>query len=315
MIVSDVQKWIEQSGYSKQLGVGVEEISAETATLVIPFREGNSNPGGALHGGVYASLSVITAQAIARTALGNEVGPFHTAGFQINYLAAAINESVSASARLLRRGKELCFIEVTVSSESGRDVSHATLMIRGRQGAQTLPGPLGRMAIEGDDPGKMGPAITGMVPFIHERGIVIGATLGRVLFFDKRLSKNDTIACASCHLQKKAFADPRRFSLGFNGGKTGRNSMSLGNGRFTIINGSSPGFFWDERAATLEDQALMPIQDKIEMGMNLKDLEQKLQRLPYYPPLFAGRVSLKRKVTSDADCQSGCAVYAVDGCV
>lgn len=171
--MSDIQHWIEQSGYSKQLGVTVQIISEDSATLSLPFREGNSNPGGALHGGVYASMSIIAAHAVARTALGSDVGPFHTTGFQINYLAAAINESVSAHARLLRRGKELCFIEVTVSSESGRDVSHATLMIRGRQGAQALPGPVGCLAVEGNDPGKMGPAITGMVPFIHERGIII----------------------------------------------------------------------------------------------------------------------------------------------
>ncbi len=125
-----------------------------------------------------------------------------------------------------------------------------------------------------------------------------GATLGRVLFYDKQLSKNNTIACASCHDQELAFADPRRFSVGFKGGRTGRNAMSLGNGRFTNVNGSRPGFFWDERAATLEDQALMPIQDKIEMGMKLTDLEQKLQRVPYYPPLFAAAFR-SQDVTSD----------------
>lgn len=171
--MSDVEQWIEQSGYSKQLGVGIEALNEEAATLVLPFREGNSNPGGALHGGVYASMSVIGAQAVARTALGVEVGPFHTPGFQINYLAAAINEGVSAQARLLRRGKELCFVEVTVSSESGRDVSHATLMVRGRQGAEESGGPRLRLSAEGSDPGKMGPTITEVVPFIHERGISI----------------------------------------------------------------------------------------------------------------------------------------------
>ncbi len=170
--MSEVQQWIEQSGYSKQLGIEVQALSDETATLALPFREGNSNPGGALHGGVYASMSVISAQAVARTALGAEVGPFHTAGFQINYLAAAINEAVYANARLLRRGKELCFVEVTVSSES-REVAHATLMIRGRQGSEEVPGPAASLVAEGSDPGKMGPAITDMVPFIHERGISI----------------------------------------------------------------------------------------------------------------------------------------------
>ena len=171
--MSDVQRWIEQSGYSKQLGIEIQALSDEEASLALPFREGNSNPGGALHGGVYASMSIIAAQAVARTALGSEVGPFHTPGFQINYLAAAISEAVSARARLLRRGKELCFVEVTVTSESGRDVSHATLMVRGRQGAEEAHGPIGKLTAQGSDPGKMGPAITEMVPFIHERGISI----------------------------------------------------------------------------------------------------------------------------------------------
>ena len=112
-----------------------------------------------------------------------------------------------------------------------------------------------------------------------------GATLGRVLFYDRRLSKNNTIACASCHLQEKSFSDPRQFSLGFAGGHTQRNAMSLANLRYTIFNGNRPGFFWDERAPTLEAQVLMPIQDRIEMGMGLPELERKLQKLHYYPPL------------------------------
>ncbi|MEO8498020.1 MAG: cytochrome c peroxidase [Planctomycetota bacterium] len=113
-----------------------------------------------------------------------------------------------------------------------------------------------------------------------------GAALGRVLFYDRRLSKTDTIACASCHRQDKAFADPRQFSRGFEYGYTNRNAMSLANLRYTVLRGRQPGFFWDERAATLEAQVLMPIQDKVEMGMELAELEIKLQHLSYYPPLF-----------------------------
>ena len=63
--------------------------------------------------------------------------------------------------------------------------------------------------------------------------------------------------------------------------------MALANLRYTNLKGSQPGFFWDERAVSLEAQALMPIQDKVEMGMELTDLERKLGRLPYYPPLFS----------------------------
>lgn len=109
-----------------------------------------------------------------------------------------------------------------------------------------------------------------------------GATLGRVLFYDKNMSANNTISCASCHNQADGFADPAAFSLGFEGGLTGRNSMGLANARFY-----EPGsFFWDQRAATLEDQVLMPIQDHVEMGMTLEDLVAKLELVDYYGELF-----------------------------
>ncbi|MBC8353733.1 MAG: cytochrome-c peroxidase [Planctomycetes bacterium] len=125
-----------------------------------------------------------------------------------------------------------------------------------------------------------------------------GAALGRVLLYDRQLSKNNTIACASCHLQEKAFADPLQFSRGFENGYTKRNAMSLVNLRYTILRGTEPGFFWDERAPTLEAQVLMPIQDKVEMGMELEDLENKLNKLPYYPPLFEAAFG-SSKVTRD----------------
>ncbi|TXC76986.1 cytochrome-c peroxidase [Luteibaculum oceani] len=109
-----------------------------------------------------------------------------------------------------------------------------------------------------------------------------GATLGRVLFYDKKLSKNNRISCASCHIQAHGFSDTARFSTGFEGGKTTRHSMSLINARYY----ASGRFFWDERAATLEEQVLMPIQDKVEMGMPLDSLELKLAKTSYYPWLF-----------------------------
>lgn len=113
-----------------------------------------------------------------------------------------------------------------------------------------------------------------------------GAALGRVLFYDRQLSRNQTIACASCHKREAGFSDPKQFSVGFAGGHTKRNSMNIANLRYTNLKGRVPGFFWDERAATLEDQVLMPIQDAVEMGMKLGELEEKLRTLPYYPPLF-----------------------------
>lgn len=110
----------------------------------------------------------------------------------------------------------------------------------------------------------------------------LGATLGRVLFYDVNLSDNNTISCASCHQQAAAFGDPAQFSVGFQGALTGRNSPHLSNARYY----ESGEFFWDLRAATLEDQVLGPIQSPIEMGMDLSTLETKLATISYYPALF-----------------------------
>ena len=110
-----------------------------------------------------------------------------------------------------------------------------------------------------------------------------GATLGRVLFYDKRLSTNGTVSCSSCHQPQHGFSDPRQFSLGFNGGLTGRNSMGLNNARYY----ARGRFFWDERSATLEDQVLQPIQNSVEMGMTLPALVTRLSVEPFYTNLFA----------------------------
>ncbi len=110
-----------------------------------------------------------------------------------------------------------------------------------------------------------------------------GAMLGRALFYDRRLSTNQTIACASCHQQAHGFSDPRQFSVGFDGSVGTRNSMGLSNARWY----QRKHFFWDERANTLEDQTLMPIQNPIEMGMTLGALTNRLAAEPFYTNLFA----------------------------
>jgi cytochrome c peroxidase len=121
-----------------------------------------------------------------------------------------------------------------------------------------------------------------------------GAQLGRVLFYDKRLSTNQSISCSSCHQQAHGFSDPRPFSVGFNGGLTGRNSMGLGNARWY----QRRHFFWDERATNLEAQVLMPIQNSVEMGMDLTTLTNRLAAEPYYTNLFAATFG-SPGVTSD----------------
>ena len=115
------------------------------------------------------------------------------------------------------------------------------------------------------------------------------ATLGRVLFYDKNLSDNNTVSCASCHQQAFAFSDPLVTSVGLNGENTGRHSMRLINSRFS----NEGSFFWDERAASLEDQVTQPIQDHVEMGFSgtngnpdFDDLVLKLSAIDYYQTLF-----------------------------
>jgi cytochrome c peroxidase len=109
-----------------------------------------------------------------------------------------------------------------------------------------------------------------------------GAALGRVLFYDTRLSANNTVSCGSCHQQAHAFSDPRQFSVGFAGQKTDRHAMSLVDVRYY----ARGRMFWDERAASLEEQVLMPIQNSHEMGQALPKLMQIISADANYPGLY-----------------------------
>ncbi|MFA9198310.1 MAG: cytochrome-c peroxidase [Aquirufa sp.] len=115
------------------------------------------------------------------------------------------------------------------------------------------------------------------------------ASLGRVLFYDKNLSTNNTIACASCHKQEFAFGDTATASLGVENGRTVRHSMRLINTRYA----NEAKFFWNERAASLEAQTTMPIVDHLEMGFSgqtgrgtITSLLTKLNGIGYYKELF-----------------------------
>jgi cytochrome c peroxidase len=115
-----------------------------------------------------------------------------------------------------------------------------------------------------------------------------GATLGRILFYDKRLSHNNTVSCSSCHQQAHAFSDTAIASFGV-GGSTARHSTRLPNARF----GTETHFFWDERAVTLEDQTTQPIKSAVEMGFSgtngdppFSSLLSRLADIPEYPILF-----------------------------
>ncbi|MHB1278073.1 MAG: cytochrome-c peroxidase [Bacteroidia bacterium] len=114
------------------------------------------------------------------------------------------------------------------------------------------------------------------------------AQLGRVLFYDKALSVNNTTACASCHNQQLAFSDGQKSSRGFMGGSTPRNSMAIFN---MATNGS---YFWDLRRDGLINMVLDPVQHLLEMGIESPMvLGKKLEKIPYYKDLFKNAYGTK----------------------
>ena len=127
------------------------------------------------------------------------------------------------------------------------------------------------------------------------------ATLGRVLFYDRKLSSNNAVACGSCHKQEFAFADNVQFNKGFNGMALTRNSPSIQGikgflnmkngkdhfGRPTEANQTDVLLFWDGRQNNLSDMVLNPVLNHKEMNISDFDaLEKKLSETSYYPDLF-----------------------------
>jgi cytochrome c peroxidase len=198
------------------------------------------------------------------------VWPFDPANNRLNVVfkeGSAIRGSTSVALRTLQGTPELPTSLVDYEAIANNLPAHFTTSTGGSGG---MGGMNNRIPLNEDNTPADNPVTNA------------GATLGRVLFYDKRLSVNDTVSCSSCHEQDKGFSDPDVLSTGFAGGKTGRHSMGLANARFY-----GPGaFFWDERAAALEIQVVTPIQDSVEMGMTMSDLLPKLQAVSFYPDLF-----------------------------
>ena len=105
--------------------------------------------------------------------------------------------------------------------------------------------------------------------------------LGRLLYFDKRLSADGTVACANCHHPQFAFTDGLAVSTGIKGQKGGRSAPTVFNRAYSLAQ------FWDGRAKTLEEQAKGPMANPIEMGNTHENLVQHLKQIPGYRPLFA----------------------------
>ena len=124
-------------------------------------------------------------------------------------------------------------------------------------------------------------------PLLQER-----VDLGRQLFDETALSRDNSISCASCHLRQKALADPRRVSLGVEGRAGTRNAMPL----FNLAWKSN--FFWDGRAASLREQALMPIEDHSEMDEAIENVIVKLSKQQGYREAF-GKAFDSSRITGE----------------
>ncbi len=107
-----------------------------------------------------------------------------------------------------------------------------------------------------------------------------GIELGRHLFYEKKLSGNNTMSCGSCHAPSLGFSDSARFSVGIDNIAGTRQAMPIMNLGWKL------NFFWDGRSATLEDQAFLPVVDEIEMHENWPNAVSKLQSDPIYPDMF-----------------------------
>tara|TARA_B100000809_G_scaffold114620_1_gene112999 strand:+ start:487 stop:1722 length:1236 start_codon:yes stop_codon:yes gene_type:complete len=121
---------------------------------------------------------------------------------------------------------------------------------------------------------------------INNPQTVEGVSLGRKLFFDPILSGDGTLACASCHSPEFSFTDNSQFSTGITLQQGDRNSMPIFNAAWNVDINSDAKFFWDGRANGLEDQALGPVVNPIEMNNTWINATASLQADSEYPSLF-----------------------------
>ena len=149
--------------------------------------------------------------------------------------------------------------------------------------------------LEGDNPIRPNAAPPfGMEEFFKDvphQPVPTRVRLGRWLFFDKRLSADNTLSCASCHQPEFAFSQTTAVSTGINGVKGTRKAPSLVNLAARTVLPDIPEdreqtFFWDGRASSLEHQVLVPIADRNEMGLDHKSMVDRLSSLQGYHPYF-----------------------------
>ena len=140
--------------------------------------------------------------------------------------------------------------------------------------------PHGTVTIDGVTVPDIGPLPTSIPAPSTNLSYKAKIELGKQLYFDGRLSKSGAISCAFCHNPGTGFADPRQTSIGIEGGVGGRQSPTVYNTAFNHVQ------FWDGRARSLEEQAIGPIQNPIEMGETHESVVSKLKKIKGYQRQF-----------------------------
>ncbi len=133
------------------------------------------------------------------------------------------------------------------------------------------------------DPCLIAAEPAGLPPVVHPKDNASTPekiSLGKQLYFDGRLSADNKVSCATCHDPAKGFSNGEPFATGVEGKKGGRNSPTIINSAYGNLQ------FWDGRAKSLEDQAMGPVQNPIEMKMSLDDVVQKLNAIEGYKKQF-----------------------------
>ncbi len=170
---------VERAPYGAHLGVVVDDIALDRVTVRVPYKDENSNPGRALHGGVAASTIDIAGVLAALTAHPGGVAEGGTLDLSVTYLAAAIGEDIVARAEVLRRGKEIVYSAVDVRNDAGKRIAQGLvtyrLVERGRvpAGAERQRWREAEMpAAGGDDVPPLARAFVS-VPFMKGLGLAI----------------------------------------------------------------------------------------------------------------------------------------------
>jgi cytochrome c peroxidase len=162
---------------------------------------------------------------------------------------------------------------------------------------EPIPGDLDHIPYDPQPYTILKPAFFPNVPVPADNPMMVDAVqLGRRLFYDPILSADSTMSCSSCHLPAGNFTDNKALSVGIDGIAGKRSSMALLN-----IAYATNGLFWDGRAPSLEAQALIPVEDPVELHTTWPQVVEKLKKHPTYPILFrkAFGISNRSEITKE----------------